>query len=59
MRKQIFLDTGWRFHPGDAPEAGAMGWDDRAWRQVTLPHDWAVEYPFDVCWASGTGSVSP
>ena len=55
MRKQILLDTDWRFHPGDAPEAGAMAWDDRAWREVTLPHDWAVESPFDVCWASGTG----
>ena len=55
MRKQIVLDTDWRFHYGDAPEAGAMAWDDSAWRQVTLPHDWAVEHPFDVCWASGTG----
>ena len=32
-----------------------MAWDDRAWRRVTLPHDWAVEFPFDTCWASGTG----
>ena len=32
-----------------------MAWDDRAWQQVTLPHDWAVKFPFDVCWASGTG----
>ncbi len=55
MRKQIFLNTNWRFHPGDAPDAGAMSWDDRSWRLVTLPHDWAVEHPFDVCWASGTG----
>ncbi|RZK29253.1 MAG: beta-galactosidase, partial [Hymenobacter sp.] len=21
--------------------------DDRAWRQLDLPHDWAVELPFD------------
>ena len=55
MRKQIVLDTGWMFHYGDVPEGGMMAWDDRAWKQVTLPHDWAVEFPFDVCWASGTG----
>ena len=26
-----------------------------AWRLVTLPHDWSVEHPFDLCNASGTG----
>ena len=55
MRKQILLDSDWLFHYGDTPEGGSMMWDDRAWRHVTLPHDWAVEHPFDVCWASGTG----
>ena len=55
MRNEIILDRDWRFHPGEAAEAGFMGYDDRGWQRVTLPHDWAVEYPFDVCWASGTG----
>jgi beta-galactosidase len=27
--------------------AAARGFDDRNWRQVNLPHDWAVEQPFD------------
>jgi beta-galactosidase len=26
--------------------AAAPGFDDRAWRQLDLPHDWAVEQPF-------------
>lgn len=30
---------------GDGP--AAAGFDDRAWRLVDLPHDWAVEAPFD------------
>ncbi len=30
---------------GDGPAARAF--DDRAWRQLDLPHDWAVELPFD------------
>ena len=29
---------------GDGP--AAAGFDDRAWRQLDLPHDWAVEAPF-------------
>ena len=41
------LNTLWRFHLGDAPDADFMGYDDGAWRRVTLPHDWAVEHPFD------------
>jgi beta-galactosidase len=30
---------------GDGP--AAAGFDDRAWRQLDLPHDFAVEQPFD------------
>ncbi|HSC52281.1 MAG TPA: beta-galactosidase GalA [Phnomibacter sp.] len=33
--------------------AAASGFDDRAWRQLDLPHDWAVEQPF-----SSKGSLS-
>ncbi len=30
---------------GDGP--AAANFDDRGWRQVNIPHDWAVEMPFD------------
>jgi beta-galactosidase len=30
---------------GDGP--ASVKFDDRAWRSVDLPHDWAVELPFD------------
>jgi beta-galactosidase len=30
---------------GDGPAAATF--DDRGWRQLDLPHDWAVEAPFD------------
>ena len=36
---------------GDGPASASF--DDRAWRQLNLPHDWAVEAPF-----SGQGSHS-
>lgn len=55
MSSKQTLNRDWRFHYGDVQDAGFMGYDDRAWRIVTLPHDWAVEYPFDPCHASGTG----
>ncbi len=36
-----FAKTGY----GDGP--AAADFDDRAWRVIDLPHDWAVEMPFD------------
>ena len=55
MTRNRNLDSEWLFHYGEAADAFYMAYDDRAWRRVTLPHDWAVEHPFDTCWASGTG----
>ena len=51
----VNLNRNWLFHLGDEPGADYMGWDDRAWQRVTLPHDWSVEQPFDRRNASGTG----
>ena len=61
MGKKINLNLDWRFHLGDEPTMAPqtspdfMGYDDSAWRVVTLPHDWSVEHPFDRKNASGTG----
>ena len=58
---KINLNRDWRFHLGDelmgAPQFSPdfMGYNDSAWRVVTLPHDWSVEHPFDRSNASGTG----
>lgn len=51
----LSLNKDWLFYDGDDNEAYYMGFDDRAWRRVMLPHDWAVGYPFDQKYASGTG----
>ncbi|HEX8406381.1 MAG TPA: beta-galactosidase, partial [Duganella sp.] len=32
---------------GSAPGAAGTIYDDGAWRSLSLPHDWAVEGPFD------------
>lgn len=41
-RNQLF-DEGWRFHRGDVPGAERADFDDGAWRQIDLPHDWSIE----------------
>ncbi|WP_428312899.1 beta-galactosidase GalA [Hydrocarboniphaga sp.] len=39
---------------GDGPAAAEF--DDRPWRRVDLPHDWAVELPFDARGSTAHGS---
>ncbi len=41
------LDEGWRFHRGDTAGAEEPSFDDRAWQQIDVPHDWAITGPFD------------
>ncbi len=55
MRQTYALNQEWAFHLGEAENADYQGYDDRAWRRVTLPHDWSVEAPFDSVCSSGTG----
>jgi beta-galactosidase len=37
------LDTGWRFHLGDAPGAEQPGFNDRGWERATLLHTARIE----------------
>jgi len=59
-RERQLLDFGWRFHLGNEwgiaqnlAKAGtgygpaSVVFSDASWRRVDLPHDWAVELPFD------------
>jgi beta-galactosidase len=59
-RERLLLDFGWKFHLGNdwgiAQDLGKAGtgsgpasasFGDRTWRTVNLPHDWAIEMPFD------------
>lgn len=41
---------------GFASGAAAPKFDDRAWRELDLPHDWAVEAPFDKRASNSHGS---
>jgi beta-galactosidase len=59
-REHLSLDRNWKFHLGDdwpgalrLDKAGASSgpasekFSDQSWRSLDLPHDWAVELPFD------------
>jgi beta-galactosidase len=52
----------WLLDPSkpSAPEGGPYaetGFDDRAWRSVTLPHDWGIEGPFHHEYPGETGKL--
>ena len=47
------FENDWRFLKADAPGAEAPGFSDSAWRTVNVPHDWAIEGPFDARNPSG------
>jgi beta-galactosidase len=44
---RVSFDHGWRFAKGDPADAALPGFADGAWRALDLPHDWAIEGPFD------------
>ena len=67
-RERRLLDFGWKFHPGNEwgfaqslAKAGtgsgpaSKSFSDASWRTVNLPHDWAVELPFDQSADAGHG----
>src|SRR5689334_8829301 len=67
-RERRLLDFGWRFHLGNdwgsgqnlAKSGSGIGpasvvFSDAGWRTVDLPHDWAVELPFDQRGDAGHG----
>jgi beta-galactosidase len=46
-QRRVSFDAGWRFQKGDLAGAEKPGFADGGWRVLDLPHDWAIEGPFD------------
>lgn len=44
--EQLLL-SGWRFHNGAVAGAEQTDFNDASWKNVTIPHDWAIFGPFD------------
>lgn len=55
--RRVTFNENWRFFRGDAPAAGQTEFDDSRWRQLRLPHDWAIEGPFDPALNPHTGAL--
>ena len=47
QRTEVLLEKGWKFSRGEELGAFLPGFDDSAWEDVTVPHDWAITGPFD------------
>jgi beta-galactosidase len=46
-RERRPFNDGWRFFKGEAEGAERPEFRDSAWTEVRVPHDWAIEGPFD------------
>jgi beta-galactosidase len=54
-RSVLAADANWRFYLGDVSGAESPGFNDHAWRTVTVPHDWSIEGMPDEKNPSGSG----
>ena len=48
-RKTYLLREGWRFIRQDNEAFADVQVDERKWERVSVPHDWAINGPFDGC----------
>ena len=55
--RRLSFNEGWRFFKGEASGAETPQFDDSAWRTLRLPHDWAIEGPFDAKLNPQTGAL--
>src|SRR5260370_12948954 len=51
------FNEGWRFFRGDVPGGESPGFNDDRWLELRLPHDWAIEGPFDSAQNPHTAAV--
>ncbi len=47
-RKITLLDEGWKFLLKDVKDAAGNEFNDKDWEAVTVPHDWAIDKPFNM-----------
>ncbi len=44
---RMSFNDNWLFHKGDIESGESVQLNDENWQKVTLPHDWAIEGPFN------------
>ena len=55
--RRLSFNDGWKFFKGEAEGAENPDFDDSSWRPLRLPHDWAIEGPFDPKLNPHTGAL--
>src|SRR5690606_25916600 len=45
-RQTYSFNAGWKLHIGDIPDAKQAVFDDKEWKEVTLPHAWNEDEAF-------------
>jgi beta-galactosidase len=55
--RRLAFNDGWRFFKGAADGAEQPAFDDSRWPEVRLPHDWAIDGPFDAKLNPHTGAL--
>ena len=55
--RRLNFNDAWRFFKGESAGAESPAFDDSQWRELRLPHDWAIEGPFDPKINPHTGSL--
>src|SRR3954467_12165091 len=55
--RRVNFDANWRFYKGEADGAEKPRFDDSNWKLLRLPHDWAIEGPFDEKLNPSTGAL--
>ena len=54
-RERKCFDEGWLFALADSAQMASASYGDSGWRQLDLPHDWAIEGDFSPANPSGAG----
>ncbi len=53
----MYFNKDWKFYYGECENGDYRGFDDSAFKAVTLPHDWSVEHDFDTGGMVGNGKL--
>jgi len=43
----VGFNDSWKFRLGAITGAESVAYNDASWRQLNLPHDWSIEFPFN------------
>ena len=57
LRIQESFNQDWKFSKGEIGKEKEYDFDDSTWRNLNLPHDWAIEGPFDQQHDARTGGL--